>query len=479
MARSLRFLASVLVATLAYPAYAGQRVIPIRVLDVDDAEVDATQTVSTVSNADGSCEYRLEFDDPLRGATQPVGLDSACVGPGRFFTTGRTTNLRIFEEQTAYYWVMEAREYAMRRLWVTPPGWAGPPIKHSKSRVDPYVLSEGGIDTACWPRPTAGCMRAFPHEGPRLYLRAGRVSPELVAHEFGHYAAGYVFGHMDTFGFNPADCAARSFQEAIAEMFMSLMLHDKRGAYYSATEPLIRGVPNSSFPLGSSHVWTGQCGVTDYVMGRPLVQAFHKSLWDPVWRNVSVANWGMADAFSYALARNRGHRIEDLARDIVDYVERRQPRHVAARIAGVFAAHGFRALEDFCTENIQCAGPRTSRCDAALDRCIPDDGLGLDGDFCTHNNHCSNRNCVGVTRYHGGQCMPAGGIGDRCETNAGCSSARTSRCDDTVLPSRCIPDDGRGRSGEYCTHNNHCDARLNLVCRVRPGPSPQPGRCGR
>ncbi len=134
---------------------------------------------------------------------------------------------------------------------------------------------------------------------------------------------------------------------------------------------------------------------------------------------------------------------------------------------------------DTCETNAGCDGPRTSRCDDTRQpaMCIPDDGSGLVGDYCTHNNQCENRNCVGITATRGGTCMAAGDIEDLCETNAGCAGPRTSRCDQAVTPNRCIPNDGEGREDEYCTHNNQCNPSLGLVCRVLAGPSPQPGTC--
>src|SRR6185436_5825697 len=164
-------------------------------------------------------------------------------------------NLQFYEEQTEYYWVMQARQYAIDHLWVTPRLWTDGPIKHATTRLDPYILSEGGFNTACWPNPLAGCFRAWPTEGPRIFIKAGTISPELVGHEFGHYAAGYVFGHMDTFGFTVWDCAQRAFQEAIAEMFMIAFLHGERHDYYAGLDPVGDGRPSSSFSLSGTARW--------------------------------------------------------------------------------------------------------------------------------------------------------------------------------------------------------------------------------
>jgi hypothetical protein len=195
-------------------------------------------------------------------------------------------------------------------------------------------------------------------------------------------------------------------------MFMVAFLHGVRHDYYASGDPIVNGRPSSgSFSLRGTARWNGQCGSTDYVMGRPLVQAFHKSIWDPVWPGESEANANMAEALSYALAMNRGHQIDDMARDIIDFVQRTQTSAIRNRITDIFQAHGFASIGDACAVNITCSGPRTSR------------------------------------------------------------------CDQTVVPRLCIPDDGWGRRGEYCTHNRQCDARRGLVCRVRSGPAPQPGTC--
>ena len=135
-------------------------------------------------------------------------------------------------------------------------------------------------------------------------------------------------------------------------------------------------------------------------------------------------------------------------------------------------------IDDFCTHNSHCgnrncvegacrapvalgqacetnAGCLSGRCDSGwnttnTERCIPNDGTGRVGDFCTHNNHCQNTNCVG------NQCRAPVGLGESCETNAGCSSGRCDSGSNTTNTERCIPNDGTGQIGNYCTHNNHC-----------------------
>lgn len=200
-------------------------------------------SISAIRTPSGASESRLQLLAVMpsgwdveevsgdRGPPQRKTTASCAVAPA--FDATRTTNLRAFEEQTAYFWSRTARDYASRRLWITPPGWPLGAIKMAKDGVQPNVLTQGSFDTACFPIGAAdGCMRVWPTDGPKMHLKSGVVTPGLVTHEYGHYAAGYVFGHMDVFGFSlPAaagDCAKLAFQEAAAYLFSFLVLHDAR-----------------------------------------------------------------------------------------------------------------------------------------------------------------------------------------------------------------------------------------------------------
>jgi hypothetical protein len=161
---------------------------------------------------------------------------------------------------------------------------------------------------------------------------------------------------MDTVDFWIPDCSKRAFQEAVAEMFMGLFFHHERYDYYVAQDPVANGVPRSSttFRHADTDVWVNECGTTDYVMPRPLVQAFHKALWDDVWPSHVVANSAMANAFSSALAKNRGHQIYKLADDIIDWFDRTdlanidqaQEQAIRNRVAEIFEDHGFVKYSD-------------------------------------------------------------------------------------------------------------------------------------
>jgi microsomal dipeptidase-like Zn-dependent dipeptidase len=110
-----------------------------------------------------------------------------------------------------------------------------------------------------------------------------------------------------------------------------------------------------------------------------------------------------------------------------------------------------------CQSNAGCASGR--RCDNNTHKCIPNDNTGNTGNYCTHNNHCKNRNCVS------NKCKAAASMGEYCQTNAGCKSGR---CDNAPGNAhKCIPNDGHGKTGEYCTHNNQC--KPGYYCNFKSG----------
>lgn len=118
-----------------------------------------------------------------------------------------------------------------------------------------------------------------------------------------------------------------------------------------------------------------------------------------------------------------------------------------------------RTLGQDCSTNTQCG---SGRCDAAAGnprKCIPNDRTGRIGDYCSHHDHCGTRLCVGD------QCSAIGTLaeGAACSANAACQSGR---CDAAPgNPRRCIPNDGTGRVGDYCSHHNHCTSRYCLNSR--------------
>jgi hypothetical protein len=126
-----------------------------------------------------------------------------------------------------------------------------------------------------------------------------------------------------------------------------------------------------------------------------------------------------------------------------------------------------------CDSNPDCIA---SRCDVGIfttntRKCIPNDRTGDRDDYCTHDNHCASPNSCIAKR-----CAPRVGYGESCDSNRDCSSSRCDVGTFTTNTRKCIPNDGQGKDKAYCTHNNHCDSRLGLLCRLESGKNY--GRCG-
>jgi hypothetical protein len=132
---------------------------------------------------------------------------------------------------------------------------------------------------------------------------------------------------------------------------------------------------------------------------------------------------------------------------------------LAFGLVGRPALAGSKSLGSSCTNNSDC---QSNRCDFANgtygQKCIPNDGTGQVGDYCSHNNHCRpgvmciNKSCGGSQKK----------LGESCSSNQDC---RSNRCDGAAgNPHNCIPNDGQGQTGDYCTHSNHC--RPGVLCRA-------------
>jgi len=279
-------------------------------------------------------------------------IDPECKRPQFDRATGS-----YLEAQSAFYWVMRARDYAKSNLWITPSYWPYGTPSFNKNDLSVNIL-DTGFDHACEMTPpnAPGCFRPWPNTvgGIKIKLREGVVTPDTIVHEYGHYAAGFVFGHTpneiidSNFGWI-VECYKRSFNEALAETFLQLFFHSERYAYYDSIGALAHNEPLSSIDLGTSAVWGDSSlacdlpGASDYTEGEPLVQAVHESLWDPVWDDNKLANRTMAQAFSYALLRNSNHfDLELLAEDMLKYINRTAGDNaVKLRINEIFKLHGF------------------------------------------------------------------------------------------------------------------------------------------
>jgi hypothetical protein len=326
----------------------------IRYEDVDGSLKMGKSRISVERN-EGECEFHLEYQfdgfsdwyvHEIKGDNgEPFEQfsDPDCKRPQFDQTTGK-----FLEAQTAFYWVMRARDYAKDNLWVTPDYWPFGTPSFNKNDLSVNILDEGFGD-ACLLTPgnPRGCFRPWPNTagGIKINLREGVVGPEIVIHEYGHYAAGFVFGHtpneiIDTHVGWIAECYKRSFNEAIADVFLHLFFHSER---FGATT-----IPNGILSLTTSAVWGDsslncESSNSDYTEGRPLVQAVHESLWDPVWADNKEANKTMVQAFSYALQRNsNNYDIELLAEDMLKYINKTLGDNTAkVRINEIFELHGF------------------------------------------------------------------------------------------------------------------------------------------
>ena len=120
-------------------------------------------------------------------------------------------------------------------------------------------------------------------------------------------------------------------------------------------------------------------------------------------KNPVVANLAMARAFTYALALNRGHRIDQLAASTLEWLSVNEPRRVGP-IRAIFAAHGFgpRAYGEACMSHGECM---SFRCDNRPGAgCVALDGMAGSGQPCTTHQQCRTGACL----------VPAGKIRGVC-----------------------------------------------------------------
>jgi hypothetical protein len=381
--------------------------INIRFRDTDGSEQNATTFISKVDTPAG-CEFRLEFNDP---AAPPPRAIHQIGGPGplaEFVVPGpgcappdfvaTASNPNHFEQQTVYFWMFEAREYARRKLWLPTTR-----ITLSDTRVEATLADDADFKHSCHVPPPHkvgnGCMRAWAGQNPQLYFRIGMFNAFDIVHEFGHYAAGYVFGYIDVYawnGYDPANCQHLAFQETAADLFMTLFFHERN--------------PGSS-PVDAADVakWDARCS-EEHATGLPLIQAFEQALFarnpdgsvafhwilsTPGSNPIDEANTAMAKAFHFALTLNQGHEIGNLAHGMLQHLRMtRSPAEVHA-IEQIFRAHGFGLpIGDLtCVTNTNCMACQGDfctfgRCDTSVPMCIPPDLTGTPGMKCTHNGQC-------------------------------------------------------------------------------------------
>ena len=132
-------------------------------------------------------------------------------------------------------------------------------------------------------------------------------------------------------------------------------------------------------------------------------------------------------------------------------------------------AEAQRANGQACSNDNHCA---SNYC-ADGRRCAPRDGTGQPGAYCHHDNHCAAQRCNCTHGLFGfckdweswnGNIDPRRGFcedvaqpnGSDCRKNEECAS---NHCANGRV---CAPQDNRGRTGDYCHHNNHC--RSSCFC---------------
>lgn len=463
------------------------------------------QTEVTRLDSNGVCEYRLEYLNPSDSARGINEISSDRVGPQRIrscastppaFTATDASNASWFDDQSTYYWAKKSRDYADASIWVAPPGWTGGSITFGTAEVTLQVLTPGGdgygFELACFPRAAIadGCMRYWPGRNPQIYIPMGRGLPDVVSHEFGHYAAGYAFGHMETLssgGFKIDNCVHRAFQEGIAEIFKQLFYHHEETAA-GATVSMA-----TSMPTYNSQ-WVNECS-DEYVMSAPLWQSFAQSAWGAgldasgtvtvPWPNAAAANKGMADAFAYSLLITKDFRMHDFAVTALTYLDSTQPPAVAAAIRAIFGGHGMAPIASGrpCIENQECASNYCDNGDGTSHTrlCLPAGGTGLGGEACTNSNQCAANSCVGASQNGGnwtpGACTAQGGLGSACNSNNQCASTYCDGGVNTAQTNQCMPRGGAGLDNDPCTHNTQCASNNCAGLRQEANGNWTPGRC--
>jgi hypothetical protein len=100
-------------------------------------------------------------------------------------------------------------------------------------------------------------------------------------------------------------------------------------------------------------------------------------------------------------------------------------------------------------------------------KCVPQAGQGTKGQYCTNHNQCAANQCISsaclAKSSLGGPC--AGGGNKQCASgycDAGSGSGNTNKC---------VPKNGSGTTGDYCSKPSHCATNLceNKKCAAKRG----------
>ncbi len=129
----------------------------------------------------------------------------------------------------------------------------------------------------------------------------------------------------------------------------------------------------------------------------------------------------------------------------------------------VFAAPSFagKPLGAKCAGHYECT---SGRCDnRAQAGCVPQDGTGNSGEFCTTHQQCRSQLCTITPGKITGQCSGVNKpLGSPCSTHNECASRR---CDNRP-GAGCVAQDGTGNANEFCTTHQQCRSGY---CQVTSG----------
>lgn len=129
----------------------------------------------------------------------------------------------------------------------------------------------------------------------------------------------------------------------------------------------------------------------------------------------------------------------------------------------VFAAPSFagKPLGAKCAGHYECT---SGRCDnRAQAGCVPQDGTGNSGEFCTTHQQCRSQLCTITPGKITGQCSGVNKpLGSPCSTHNECVSRR---CDNRP-GAGCVAQDGTGNANEFCTTHQQCRSGY---CQVTSG----------
>ena len=101
----------------------------------------------------------------------------------------------------------------------------------------------------------------------------------------------------------------------------------------------------------------------------------------------------------------------------------------------------------------------SGRCDRGFgnpgnEQVYPNDDERVTGDYWSHDKQCQNLYCKVDS------CADKENLGEYCSEDSECLSGHYSRGISTQGTSRCIPNDGKGVTGDNCSHNDQCGSWL-------------------